>query len=223
MTTCFKATCDAMRRLRLPLIGCLVALTTLAASPARASSIIAIGGAGDTGLTIATGEAGAISFVLTQAFTNVTIDAPLVCISTAPCVGGLWVQQTSIGAGASFADSLFAQPYPVGTTPLVSGLSLGSGTYFLILSMSQGTAAWLGSLSPTQSIAAGASLGLEFTSSSLQPFVPQSTFSVSFAAGSLHYTVTGDSSTTPPTPVPEPGTLLLVGLGGLALIRRVRR
>jgi hypothetical protein len=196
--------------------GWIAVFLALGSLPARAS-IISVGGAGDTGQIIGPDEAVAISFQLTQSFTDVSISAPIYSFGAS---GGLWLQQNAIGPTASFADVIGAEPFNSSSVaPFFTGLTLDPGLYFLILSVDSGSAAWTGSLAPVEVVGAGAALGLEFRASDLEPFVPQTDFSVLFAPGSLHYTVDGR----PATQVPVPSAVALTGLGLLSLAGLRRR
>jgi hypothetical protein len=196
--------------------GCVVIFLALGSLPAGAS-IISVGGAGDTGQIVGVDEAVAISFQLTQSFTDVSIGAPIYSFDAS---GGLWLQKNAIGPTASFADVIGAEPFNSSSvTPFFTGLTLGPGLYFLILSVDSGSAAWTGSTAPVEVVGAGASLGLEFNASDLEPFVPLTDFSVLFAPGSLHYSVEGR----PVVLVPVPSALALAGLGLLSLAGLRRR
>ena len=197
-------------------VGCAVVFLALWSMPAQAS-IIRVDGSGDTGQIIGVDEAVAISFQLTQSFTNVSISAP---INSFGASGGLWLQKNAIGPTASFADVIIAQPYNnTSVSPFATGLTLEPGLYFLIVSIDSGYATWTGSTAPVETIGAGAALGLEFNASDLEPFVPQTDFSVLFAPGALHYSLDGDAVVL----VPAPSAIILSGLGLLGLAGRRRR
>ena len=183
------------------------------------ATIIDIGGTGDTGQVITPDEAVAISFTLTGTLSNVSIGAPVACFG---CTGGVWLHSNVLGSGASIGDSIGAEAFnSTSVSPFFSGLTLNAGTYFLIVSIDSGFAAWEGSLLPQVVLDSAAQLGIEFEASSLQPFVPFSDFTALFADGSLHYTVTADA-----VGLDESGTLwlLLSGLvGWLVMARPARR
>jgi hypothetical protein len=196
--------------------GCVAVFLALSSMPARAS-IISVGGSGDTGQIIGVDEAVAISFVLTQSFTNVSISAP---IDSFGASGGLWFQKNAIGPTASFADVIFAEPFNnTSVSPFATGLTLEPGLYFLIVSIDSGWATWTGSTTPVETIGPGAALGLEFHASGLEPFVPQTDFSVLFAPGSLHYSLDGNAEVL----VPAPSAITLLGLGLVSLAGMRRR
>jgi hypothetical protein len=197
-------------------VGCVAVFLALGSLPAGAS-IIGVGGLGDTGQIIGPDEAVAISFQLTQSFTDVSISAPIYSFDAS---GGLWLQKNAIGPTASFADTMAAESFDSSTVaPFFTDLTLDPGLYFLILSIDSGAAAWTGSMTPVEVVGAGASLGLEFNASDLEPFVPQTDFAVLFAPGSLHYTVDGR----PAILVPVPSAVALAGLGLLSLAGLRRR
>jgi hypothetical protein len=196
--------------------GCAAVFFAFSGVPAQAS-IISIDGSGDTGQIIGVDQAVAISFVLTQSFTNVSISAP---INSFGGSGGLWLQKNAIGPTASFADVIFAEPFDnTSVPPFATGLTLEPGLYFLIVSIDSGYATWTGSTAPVETVGAGAALGLEFYASGLAPFVPQTDFSVLFAPGALHYSVDGNAEAL----VPAPSAITLAGLGLLSLAGTRRR
>jgi hypothetical protein len=197
-------------------LACAAVVLGLASGSAQAN-IIGIDGAGDTGQIIEPDEAVAISFQLTQSFTNVSIGAPVIPFDAS---GGLWLQKNAIGPTASFGDTIVAEPFNSSTgSPLVTGLTLDPALYFLIVSIDSGWATWTGSTTPVQTVGPGAALGLEFRASDLEPFVPQTDFSVLFADGALHYNVDGIATAL----VPAPSAIAMLALGLLSLAGRRRR
>ena len=101
--------------------GSVVVFLVLSSAAARAN-IIRIDGLGDTGQIIGADEAVAISFQLTQSFTNVSISAPIQSFGAS---GGLWLQKNAIGPTASFGDVIFAQPFDSSSmSPFATGLTL---------------------------------------------------------------------------------------------------
>ena len=193
---------------------CLSLVAALAPSTASAVLILSVSGPANTGETLSAHEAAAAAFSLAATVSNVTITAPVACIS---CQGGIWLQQNSIGSGASFGDSVFAEAFP--STMSITLSSLAAGTYFMIFSVDTGSLVWQGS-NPTTVTGNGGSALNDWLATSTDPFAPRSDFSVVFGVG-LNFTIT---STPIPPLVPEPGSLALLatalGAVGFAAYRR---
>ncbi|MDH5773388.1 MAG: hypothetical protein OEZ57_00545 [Nitrospirota bacterium] len=195
-----------------------ILLLTIGSPLANANTILDITGLGDTGQIIEADQAVAVAFTLTNTFTNVSVTADILCIA---CQGGVWLHQNSLGAGASFGDTLDAFAFASNTsTPFFSGFTLNPGLYFLILAIDSGSAVWSGSITPTIFEAPGIMDEFDFHSTNTQAFVPQSDFGIIFGEGTLHYTVEGDPMTGggTMTPVPEPSTAEFFLLGMILVI-----
>ncbi len=157
------------------------------------------------------------SWTQTGSYSNVSISAVL---ENGTSINAYLVNQ--IGPGTTVANQIAATSISpatlVETDTLFSGLSLGGGTYYLVLAApgSANVAGWYGTNSPTVTTDTGVTGNLDvFVSdqngSPNDAYAPASTF---FLAGtSLLLTVTGDSG----SPVPEPSSFILVGLAGAFL------
>jgi hypothetical protein len=193
---------------------CLSLVAALVPSAASAGVILEVSGPPNSGEVLSAGEAAAAAFSLAATVSNVTITAPVACIS---CQGGIWLQRNSIGSGASFGDSVFAEAFP--STLSITLSSLAAGTYFMIFSVDTGSLVWQGS-DPTTVTGNGGSALNDWLATSTDPFAPKSDFSVVFGVG-LNFTITG---TPIPPPVPEPGSLALfataLGAFGVTAYRR---
>jgi hypothetical protein len=190
----------------------LTLLILLAPTAGRAAVILNVSGIPNSGETLQGGEAAAAAFTISDTIDNVLITAPVTCVA---CQGGIWLQQNSIGSGASLLDTLSGAPFP--TTTSISLPSLGPGTYFLIFSVDSGAAIWQGSAPPTVT-SNGANRAADFLATSTLNFAPFSDFQTVFGVG-LNYTITGT-----PEPVAEPGTFILfLGATGAAWAAARRR
>lgn len=187
-------------------------------APGWATVIVSVGNA-DQAETINIGQARATSFTLANPETHVTVGAPITCLG---CNGGVWLQKDAIGPSASFAGALGAIALGSTVTPYFTIDTLTAGTYFLIVSVASTSsigAIWSGSDAPIVTTAYGAGRGVDFLAATTQPFVPFSTFGVTFGTG-LNITVAADAQT-----VPEPASLMLLApvIVGLGLTRRRER
>ena len=162
---------------------------------------------GDLG--VGTSLAG-VSWSSQAAFTNVSIYVALQGDSGATGVAYL---TTRIGSGTTTANQIastsFAFPTTSSLTPVFSGLSLGGGTYFLIIQQtatgSTGNGVWQGTTSPTVTAATYVTAnGENWYNGSFPSYVPAS----SFGFGSTTYYEYRVVS------VPEPSVGWLILLGG---------
>jgi len=175
---------------------------------------VEVDGPVDAGVTIDIGEAAAISFTLDEPVTDFAVSAELTCIG---CSGGMWLHKNSLGAEASFADTI-AGDFCDGTTPmpLFSALELDTGSYFLIINIDDGFTIWSGTTVPTLTEHPSANREIDFFATETEAYTPFSDFDVIFGSN-LQFTATG-------IVVPEPAAALLfgVGLAGISAARRLR-
>ncbi|MBM3814977.1 MAG: PEP-CTERM sorting domain-containing protein [Acidimicrobiia bacterium] len=181
-----------------------------------------------TNSSVASSQAVAAGWTHAGSFSNVAITAPVAQFGSAVTTLRAYLT-TSIGAGTtqgaheiattSFSTATQANPFPYIT--IFSGLSLGPGTYYLIMSWeSGGSAASWNADTPTSvssDVGATVAVGRLLAFSPFETYLPASNFTFISGAEPL-YQVTGDSA------IPEPSAMALVGLGlvGLAAIRRRR-
>jgi hypothetical protein len=215
-------------------ISVMAALGLIAIAPQAALAapvtLLDVTGTGATGQFIGLDQGAAVSFTLDKAYSNVAISADLICIG---CDGEVILMQGLIGPTATLANlvtgDFFDSSSPV--DPLLSGLSLGAGTYFVIVAMTDsGSAGWTGSDPFTLSTVSGVTMGLDYFASDLDSSAAfKSAFSPIASSAALHFTVTAESSSSGDggassggTEVPEPAGLTLLALGPL-LWRSFRR
>jgi len=133
---------------------------------------------------------------------------------------------TQIGPGTTTAQEIastsFIEPVGAGPLQLFSGLTLNSGTYYLVLAAGQstalsGTASWTAStVAPVLQTDSGVTLGSDY---STDP--PNAFNTLAFAPSvpffseplNLEFAVTGD----PIAGAPEPGSWMLLLLAGMLL------
>lgn len=199
---------------------CLALLAALASPAALAGVILSVSGPANTGETLTANQAAAAAFTLTGALTDVTITATTNCVD---CSGGIWLNETQVGPGTPFADTLVGDSYP--GTSSISLSSLAAGTYFLIFSTDDsttGSLAWEGSNPTTVTSSDGASAAGDLLATSCtDPLAPLCNFSTVFGVG-LNFTVSG-TPVTSSVPEPSPLALLAGAMVGLGIAVRRRR
>jgi hypothetical protein len=171
----------------------------------------------------------------TESFTNVTVEADLGGLYSAFEINnagtGHAYLMRQIGPGTTVANQVAFTTFPgvggnvaLGMTTLFTGLTLGPGTYYLVLGSDAASAGtWAVDTSPTINGAIGSAyLGrfwINGDDSPLNPaFLPAEDIQ-SFAAHGLPFRVTGDSR----TELPEPSSLLLAGTGILIVLLSKRK
>lgn len=218
----------------------LVACILLCAAPAQADSVLlntssSVPSCNYCGWDLNTSHWHALSFTFANTFTNVSITLPL-SIYPAPYGGTAWITN-SIGPGTTAANIVATSTFSnvnnndfyVGPVTFFSGLTLGPGTYYFMVSVSSGGAMVEG-LHPNYNLvvstAPGVSAGSDYVA--LDPnyygccaqdmtFPPASNWTYPGNAGDyIPMTITGVSA------VPEPGTLLLVATGVIGVWLRRR-
>jgi hypothetical protein len=207
---------------------CIVPLTAIiitAAASASASTIVSLTGTpSGISYTVDVFDTLAISWTQTLSFGGVIVSAELQGSGT----GNAYLM-TAIGPGTTSASQIASVPFtfPGSATylTLFSGLSLGPGTYYLLLSGDTGTqrSGWSIPFSPTYTTGPGVTrmIGYNYTSQPPVAYPPAAVFTnYPFDNdGGAIYTVTGTL-----VAAPEPGLRALVGLVlGLMLLRMRRK
>jgi hypothetical protein len=207
----------------------LLAAVTLSASLASGQGvIISISGpptpwGSGAGFTLSFGEDNPIgvSWAQGSAFSNVGIS--ILLDGDAGATGVAYLTD-HVGAGTTAADQIasasFAFPATQSLVPVLSGVDLGSGTYFLTIEQtaagSHGDGTWLGTASRTVTLAPNvAALGDHWHFGPIEGY-PPANVSGGFATTYLEYNVTS-------FPVPEPPASLLILLGGAIYAHAHRR
>jgi hypothetical protein len=205
----------------------------LASLPIFASTIVSeLGGTGGTGGAPAFA---AVDWTQTSTYTDVTIDALLEDDGLVAPAQGVAYLMSKIGPGSTSANEVtspfsFSVPYGPGVSKqLFSGLTLGPGTYYLVIEPTSNFA-WQEDTAPGQTLSSGVTQGPdELFSKTVATFAPATAFTPQVVIGSQNddtrwFSVTGTLSSTPTSATPEPSmfVLLAIGLGGL-LVARLRR
>ncbi|MEW5685310.1 MAG: hypothetical protein AB1942_10355 [Pseudomonadota bacterium] len=193
--------------------GLVAALSLGAAAHAATTTLLSVSGTGTTGQFIAADSAAAVSFSLDKAYANVSISADLVCVG---CTGEIMLLKGQIGPGASLTNFITGLAFDVSTptSPVLSGLNLEAGAYFLMLAITGGGGGWIGSDPATISAQSGVARGIDLFASDAASPTYQSSFNAITSNSALHYSITADASGA--APVPQPATWVLL-VGGLAL------
>jgi hypothetical protein len=211
-----------LRGLRAGLWAVLLAVALQAAAVAAPITLISVDGAGNAPLTIDGGEAAAVGFTLGQDYDDVSIGAELFCVG---CQGSIYLMRGVIGPTADLINFVAGAVFDVGSSvdPLLDGLNLTAGNYFLIVAITDGAAGWNGSDPIDVETVAGSAIGLNFFADELASPEYKSDFSVILSAAGLHFSVRANEDDTGPIVVPTPPALSLL-LAGLAsvLVRRTR-
>jgi len=218
-----------------PLVFLLAASFSAMAGPVTIVSVL-----GGTFGSEITGAATYVSWTQTSTYTGVTVQAELFD-QVDPDATGVAYLTNQLGPGTTQLSNGQSTPFNIditNTSPalvtLFSGLTLGPGTYYLVINPTDSELAWQGyTTSPTVTTASGVTLGSNavcFTTDGTPPctlpaYPPASNFSCEFCskdAGSFLYQVTG---TLQSSGVPEPATggLMLAALGVGALLLRKRK
>ncbi len=163
------------------------------------------------------GSAAYVSWTQTVTYTNVVITANIVGPEKDFDQGTAYLM-SQIGPGTTAANEIVAPGAYSSSSPisiqmtLFSGLTLGPGSYFLVLAPVKGLLEWDAGTTPfIESLGTGVTAGSAGYFSSPAVFVPASTPS---QTGSFIYSVTGDLGG---ASTPEPSTAAIV-IAGLAII-----
>ncbi|MFN7933101.1 MAG: PEP-CTERM sorting domain-containing protein [Bryobacteraceae bacterium] len=173
------------------------------------------------------GGIGAVSWTQSGSFNNVEVTAQMSNQSGVGQSLSFHAYLTdAIGATATVADEIASLGFSLApglnqTVNLFSGLTLGPGTYFLVISPDAGVsgiAGWAAiNSAPTVTLGSGVTRNADRGSSGAIASYPPSTVIPLLTGGSLLYDVTTVDSA-----VPEPATTALIG-AGLAILASYRR
>jgi len=187
-------------------------------------TVISVSGSNPGGVNM--GGIGAVSWTQSGAFSGVSISA----VMTNAFGGGQSIAfhafvTDAIGAGTTVADEIASTAFSITpgfnqTVDLFSGLSLGPGTYFLVISPdagASGAGGWsVTTASPTVTTGLGVTRNADRGSNGAIALYPPSSDIPVLTGGSLLYSVTASD-------VPEPGATTLIACGLAMLgIRRLR-
>lgn len=165
----------------------------------------------------------AVSWTATGAYSNLNISIDL--SGDAGATGTAYLTK-QIGSGATTASQVVAAnfnfPAISSLVPVLSGVNLGAGTYYLIILQTSnggsGAGSWLGTASPSVAVAGNITTNGEYYSyGTINSYAASSSFG-KFSQTYLQYNITV-------SPVPEPSaTSLFLLIGGVAFfgLRRNR-
>lgn len=176
----------------------------------------------DTAPTVWAGAATyASSWTQTGAYSNVTVTALLTNASGSGTTFDYHAYLTnSLGAGTTVANEIASTAFTllVGMhqpIALFSGLTLGSGTYYLVISPDGGSSPATGwsavTGTPSVTLDTGVTHGADLFSQSTAGYAPARTFST-LTGGRYAYSVVAEDAA-----VPEPATMALLGAGLLLI------
>jgi hypothetical protein len=199
-------------------IGLVTFCVLLVAGSAVATPITVVSATPNIDVSLGMGGGLVESWTQTGTYSGVTITAALISIQ-ADTTAYLMNQ---VGLGTTVANQLFINP--VSSTTLFTGLTLGPGTYFLVVASPNNVSATYG-VPPLLTTDAGVTIGSTASSplGTLAPYAPATNFSSFTTANHMLFSVVGSADV--PSQVPEPATLgmLSAGLSGLLLAARRRR
>lgn len=201
---------------------CLLAVA--AACPAFGTTVISqLFSAGSTG---AFNELSAVSWTQTGSYSNVDIFANIANSAGSGTATATAYLMTQIGAGTTAANEVVApvtasvtgNPGLNAMTTIFSDLSLGPGTYYLVLDPNSTDFHWDLTIPPVVSTDSGVTAGPSVATNTVAGFPPASTFgSESF---SFIYQVTGTAGASTSTPEPSTAGMLVIGAAAIAAWRR---
>lgn len=210
-----------LRLLRAGLLALMLAAALQSAAMAAPIPLVTVGGAGNASQTIQSGEAAAVGFTLGQDYNDVAIGAELFCVA---CQGNLYLMRGLIGPSSDLINFVAGEVFDVSSPidPLLDGLDLVAGNYFLVLAITAGGAGWNGSDPPDIDTAAGSNIGLNFFADTLDTPGYKSDFEVILSSAGLHFTVTANDDSPIDLPAPPTAALMLAGLAPI-LMRTARK
>ena len=181
-------------------VGVMAAMLAPAGSAmAYAGPLVKVANDGSYVRTIQAGQSAAVKLTLSADANNVEIEAP--AIECGSCHAKYFVTR-SIGSGASSTDLIDSEVLPGSGGIWFSAFMLGAGDYYLVVSVTQGSATWSGTTGPATTHN-GNEDGPDYAASqSDASYPPKSAFSV-VADGNLAYSVTGAQADVTPPPPPD--------------------
>jgi hypothetical protein len=200
-------------------------LALVAACPAAFGTTVVsqLFSAGSTG---SFNELSAISWTQTGSYSSVDILANIANTSSIATTTATAYLMTQIGAGTTAADevvgpvtaSVTGNPGLNAMTTIFSGLTLGPGTYYLVLDPNSTDFHWDLTIPPVVATDSGVTAGPSVATNTVAGFPPASTFgSESF---SFIYEVTGTAGTGTSTPEPSTAVMLIIGVAAIAAWRK---
>jgi hypothetical protein len=200
---------------------CLLAIAV--AYPAFGTTVISqLFSAGSTG---AFNELAAVSWTQTGSYSNVDILANISNTSSGTATATAYLM-AQIGAGTTATNEVVApvtasvtgNPGLNAMTTIFSGLSLGPGTYFLVLDPNTTDFHWDLTIPPAITTDSGVTAGPSVATNTVAAFPPASVFgSESF---SFIFEVTGTAGGSTSTPEPSTAGMLIIGAGAIAAWRK---
>ncbi|MBL8222167.1 MAG: PEP-CTERM sorting domain-containing protein [Bryobacterales bacterium] len=200
-----------------------IALFLASAALALPGTVISVTGSNPGGINL--GGIGAVSWTQSGAFSGVSISAVMTnSFGTGQSIAFHAYLTDAIGPGATVADEIDSTAFSIApgfnqTVNLFNGLSLGPGTYFLVISSdlgATGAGGWsVTTSSPTVTTGLGVTRNADRGSNGAAALYPPATNIPVLTGGSLLYSVTASD-------VPEPATTALIACG-LAIIAVRRR
>ena len=148
--------------------------------------------------TINAGELAAIAFTLTGDVTSFVVKAT--DITCGDCKAKYWVTR-SIGSGATSADLINSDTLPGSGGVWFSGFMLTADDYFLVISVTQGSATWGGTTGAAVTHNGNVD-GSDYAASPMDSSYPprSASFAVIAGDGKLAYEVTGSQPDQPVDP-----------------------
>ncbi len=179
--------------------------------------------AGSTG---AQNEVSAISWTQTGSYSSVDILANIGDSAGSGTATATAYLMSQIGAGATAGNEVVApvtasvtgNPGLNSMTTIFSGLSLGPGTYYLVLDPNSTDFNWDLTIPPVIVTDSGVTAGPSDTSATVAGFPPASAFSS--PSYSFIYEVTGTTGVGTSTPEPSTAVMLIIGVVALAAWRK---
>ena len=192
---------------RLQALGGSIAVLAMLLVPASSAmgftgTLVQVASDGSHSRTINAGESAAIAFTLTGDVTNFVVKAT--DIACGDCKANYYVTR-SIGSGASSADLINSDTLPGSGGVWFSGFMLTADDYYLVISVTQGTATWGGTNGPATEFNGNVDGSDYAAAPSDASYPPRSaSFAVIAGEGKLAYEVTGSQPDQPVDPPPAP-------------------